>query len=277
MKPSEVCSQNLLVRFLEDRGHTVVTKPGDNPPDWLFTVDGNRWAVEVTELHQYLDGPVAERLGIEEQLDRFGRKLDEQTRMFRRYSYLLYLAGPICRDEEQLIEAQVAAYLDAGCTTPLYLGYNVPSEEDIGIDLGPRPDDVGRSCIQAIGPNSLSDDLRRLLEDCGLEMPDTPGNILRVGIGLKMKVPLLGGKRNCDIQTSIGESLQRILTSKKPKMAKLIGYNSRVLIIFSQNPLAEPEFVRPVVQPLLQAGYPIEALFYIHSGEVCQMYPSLTD
>lgn len=55
MKWSERICGNLYKTYLGARCSRVTWARGDDPPDFVFYCDGVRHAVEVTELHQYLD------------------------------------------------------------------------------------------------------------------------------------------------------------------------------------------------------------------------------
>lgn len=61
---SEVASATALKEFLKNRGVDSNYERGDNPPDWVFFVGNERWAVEVTELHPYVVGPDGEPIGL---------------------------------------------------------------------------------------------------------------------------------------------------------------------------------------------------------------------
>ena len=71
LRPEEEYAAKRLQETLTELGVKSTWKPGDDPPDLVFEVEGcGRWAVEVTALHQYItkDGKEESRLAVTEPL-----------------------------------------------------------------------------------------------------------------------------------------------------------------------------------------------------------------
>ncbi|MFQ6083168.1 MAG: hypothetical protein ACE5WD_07410 [Candidatus Aminicenantia bacterium] len=62
MKRDEEFCQSALIEFLRSQGHSVVTRPGDEPPDFYITLDGTEFAVEITTLSELIPSPKTSKL-----------------------------------------------------------------------------------------------------------------------------------------------------------------------------------------------------------------------
>ena len=70
MRKEEKKSAELFKRYLRKEYTDVDYKPGNDPPDILFEVDGYKWAVEHTQLFQYIDqeGKSLSRVGVDKSI-----------------------------------------------------------------------------------------------------------------------------------------------------------------------------------------------------------------
>ena len=78
----EVLAGELLKEFLITRGHQIVSwDRSDDPPDLVFQIDGQRWAVEVTRVDARVDdrGKNKSRYDVDIKLLKFGMKLKGET------------------------------------------------------------------------------------------------------------------------------------------------------------------------------------------------------
>ncbi|MFH1007223.1 MAG: hypothetical protein V1800_06950 [Candidatus Latescibacterota bacterium] len=236
-KPSEREAKALLLELLRSEGRRVEVLKGNDPPDWLFIVDNMRWAVEVTELHQYVKTAHKEEdelAGIEARLRKFGRKLEEETREFRKCGYILFFVGPMDKEEESLISGQVMDYI-------------LSSRNDAQI--------LGRG------------------EGSRIKTTGETNSDFSPWIGLKGNARLAGGNPAADIATTIDGSIRRILGSKKKKLAELSeDYDRRVLFIVNRYWFGDRELVAEVTQRLLQPQGSIDEVFYAFEGRADRIY-----
>jgi hypothetical protein len=176
MKRSEEWARKKLTEYLTQKGVKFSSEEGENPPDFVFVVEGEKWAVEVTELHQYIDvGREKSTITIEHRLLGLFRKIDRKTAS-RSRGYVVSLKGPYTREQEQKILSEVKNHiLDSGErllggeyeVTPLKIG-NTALEYTIMVDGTTRtPDgnimiaDIQESIDYALG-RILSEKVIRL-------------------------------------------------------------------------------------------------------------------
>jgi hypothetical protein len=98
LRNNEPLAAEALERLLSGSGVASTWEPGPNPPDLVFTVAGKSWAVEETQLHQYLaakTGDPLEAASFRESFAAMCRRIDEQTRSFRTDSYLITAFLPL--------------------------------------------------------------------------------------------------------------------------------------------------------------------------------------
>jgi hypothetical protein len=97
LRPEERKAANLLQALLFKAGHRSASwKPGDNPPDLEFNVDGGRWAVEVTRIDQQvgLGNSSKSRYDFERKHASLGQKIAKRVKPLATQNYVL--AMPNC-------------------------------------------------------------------------------------------------------------------------------------------------------------------------------------
>lgn len=98
LRPQEKQAADRLLAYLKKVGHSASYMPGEDPPDALFTVDDESWALEITELHLYAaGGPHGEVTDSNINAWHFGirESLNSLTEGRRKCGWLLDLAGPL--------------------------------------------------------------------------------------------------------------------------------------------------------------------------------------
>lgn len=181
--------------------------PGDDPPDYIFEVNGARWAVKVTQLHDYVDAWIPQStLGVVKGLWTIWGEIERETATYRRAEYAIVLKGPI---------------------DPL----DVPSIKRQAIDH-----------IRENNPEPLECD-----ENQGCKVFQEHGPEARLGLipFVNGRAKLPGDKDfHADVQATVDHSVSRIIERKVPTLRSLAGFNRRALCILSQYSFADEANVR---------------------------------
>lgn len=198
MREEEKYSANKLKEYLVSRGFNAVFKDGSDPPDIEFTIASQRWAVEHTQLFQYVDqsGIPQSRSKIEAINSQIEQRVRKQTEGHRKSSWVLVLYGVAKPKERKKIEQLATQSILADSVT----------------------------AFSAIPP--LLAELRQI--------PDSQGRFL----GFSMlpsgsKVPS-SNRPTADIQATIDFAVQTIFQKKAPTLKQLSGFDQRVLLILGQ-------------------------------------------
>ncbi len=112
MKPSEEYAARMLYEFLGRQGVDCRCAAGGNPPDYVFEVGTERWGVEVTELHDYveLDGAQS-ALWVEKGLQKVFDDINRETASSRKRRYTISLSGPIKSQDVGTIKRQAIEHI----------------------------------------------------------------------------------------------------------------------------------------------------------------------
>src|ERR1700730_8758142 len=98
MKENERRAADFLSAFLVGKFNLKVSwKPGENPPDFIFTVNSEQWAVEETQLHQYIQlrNQPESRQAIEEPLARMCERIKTAAKPEANRDYIIAVFGPV--------------------------------------------------------------------------------------------------------------------------------------------------------------------------------------
>jgi hypothetical protein len=227
MKYSEIKSRDLYFEYLSNKGYEPHYCEGDDPPDIVFKCDGERHAVEVTELHQYIDseGQEKSRIGFEEAINQICKKAEKElySNLDRRIDVVI--SYPLDTEEIKSLYDEILNYVEhfkekekilfgrANC----WITYSEKDEPGIYANMIPS----GYS--------------------------ETPGT----------------KTTTADIQNSINHAINRILYAKIPRLEKLENYDEKVLIIFSMHYFGSVERVQQAIDELIAGGCKCPRLFLV--------------
>jgi hypothetical protein len=228
MKGTEEPSAKALEQWLKNCGLGVSWEPvADDPPDFVFTVGNERWAVEATELHQYLDkeGSEISRPGVEKPLERMCKNIKAKAQVGVNRKYFISTAGPLMTVPLAEIERRAIEYIASGETRRQALDLEPVIETDPEIAaLKKRVAEEGAQVfIRAI---------------------TTPVEIAYMtGLG----GTTMGADQEhlaADVEHTLRYSLDRMLADKLPKLAKLTDYDRRILLVWRGYFFAEPSTLK---------------------------------
>lgn len=99
MKGNEEESAKALEQYLVTLGLTcswTPATPTNSFPDFVFRVEDERWAVECTELHQYIDhnGNPVSRLGVDKKLEKLCAEIRSKANPGLNRKYFISAFGP---------------------------------------------------------------------------------------------------------------------------------------------------------------------------------------
>jgi hypothetical protein len=221
-----------LRRFLMQREHRCHWRPGADPPDFVFYVDGERWAVEETRLEQYIesDKGAMESRTIEASLARtlneLGRGIESDLGPKLTTGYLINVWAPtnaLKGARLRPVRAKAVAYVESG-----------KSEWE-------TLDSDGRVRIRRVGGP------RRISRSFGLHASVRGAD---------------GSSLSADIAASVRHALTRILAEKTPSVSALSGYQRKLLVISKGYLFADPPEVRSVIGSMAQAAAAFDAVAY---------------
>jgi len=235
MKESEEWAKAKLSEYLALRGLKFSCKKGENPPDLVFSVEGEEQAVEVTELHQYIDsGREESTITVEHRLFGLFKRIDRETAK-RSRGYVVSLKGPLMRKQAQKILAEAKSHILASRGEPLSIG-------DKG-ECKVTPRRTGDTALSWI-----------IMVDGTARTPD--GNIMLA-----------------DIQGSIDYALGRILSEKVPRLSQFAHWEKRVLVMVSEYFFADSENVRVGLQKRSGEIAPIDEIYLAWDSFFEIVYP----
>lgn len=195
----------------------------NDPPDLLFTVEAQRWAVEVTELHQYMTLPERSepesRHAFERPIERLCERIQKKAKFGAQRTYLIDFRGPIDRATSEIVEHRALEFMARGET-----GHRFLDAEPIA-----HPDPVARHFLK------MEVEGRARVR---IEAFRGPAKVICI---YGPDGDVLGGDGehfSSDIQATITHSMDRMLGDKLPKLRRLTGYDRRVLLLWREYPFA---------------------------------------
>lgn len=208
MKQSEFTSGMLYKSLLEERCSSVSWARGDDPPDFVFTCDEVGHAVEVTELHQYLDvqGKEMSRAHDDEAIEDICESCEKELGPALHRTVSVVVSSPLGKGELQSLRDMILSYVreDKEETEWLFVRDDcwleswVEDEPTIGAAVIP----AAHSCIP--GSRTLS----------------------------------------INVQASTDYALDRILSAKLPRLKAFSQFPERVLIIYPRDPRCSRKHVQ---------------------------------
>lgn len=236
MNLEETRAAKYLDDYLRANGNSSSFVDGPDPPDAIFTVNGEDWDVEITELHPYIEvgGVDRSRTGVEIGLAKIFEEIKTETNGIRRREYEIVLGGPFSSSEKIDIKRSLVGLIKE----------NFSEEKDL---LG---------------------DGRCILKSKGDKVTDLHGFIMLSGIARGPK-----GKMIADIGASIDFSVSRALTDKNRMFIGLGGSNKKVLLIYSKHFFAEPENVSKAAANNFPVDSPIDEIYLAWDSKVARVFP----
>lgn len=244
------CAERLL-GYLRDNGLSSSWIPGQDPPDFVFNVKNEVWAVEHTRLMQRIQGaskPVSRRQCMNEDFNcrrgiraKLGDKLSGD--------WYLDLQGPFIKDEHKAIEKATCMAISSDDPDLLILELE---------KLIPR-----RSHMPYFG-DSVS------LVKCS-----SVGSSLVCGSGhgVSARVPH-SGEMAADILATNTDAVEHMIQKKQvilTKIAKNSTYNAIVLLLDSQLDFGSPDRISPLLQERKYKISVLNKLFILFQNTIMEV------
>lgn len=236
MNAGEEYAAQRLCEFLRGRRSDCTYVPGDDPPDYVFEVNGARWAVEVTELHDYVDaGRPQSSLGLVAGLKKILDDIDRETAASRKSEYTIVLKGPISPQEVPEIKRQAINHIRENNRERLACGEN--EECEIFSEGGPGP---------RLNLIPFVDGRARLPRSTNI---------------------------HANIQATVDDAVSRILARKVPNLRHLCEFDKRVLCVLFQYPFADDGNVRSAFSQHEDQLRDLDIVFLISGNSVVDLSP----
>jgi hypothetical protein len=232
MRESEKRAAERVKIFLEENGHSVSFESGSDPPDIVFDVDNSKWAVEHTQLHQYVDseGNDLSGLGVHSVAYDIKERLKKKTDGKRKSSWVLGIIGPLNTKQRSLIEEAAEKSI-------------LHDSIDYFADISEK---------QAI--------LERKSNGC---------KTIEVISALSGSSQIPNSNHpTANIQAPIDYTIECILKEKAPILKALTNYDKRVLLIESQYIFARQDNVSQSIQTYCDLADCIELIYLVTPGLV---------
>jgi hypothetical protein len=235
-----------------------------DPPDLEFRVTprfgrSERWAVEVTGLFQYADwkGAEATRLAFEPKLQNIINNFDQNHKKSMKYSYGLWVEGPIPIKVLNDLPNRILRYVESGQMTEVALDHD-EAVATVCAQLGASPTDpLVEVVLRQVAPQY---ERVRIMAQ-----PGAPGIHLATTIPAVAKIPN-STKMIGDIQESVNYGIDRILDAKLPKLSEIAGFDRRVLLIWNGFVLAEAAEVAEALQRRDLMKTDVDYVYFIAYG-----------
>lgn len=215
--------------YLEGRCSCVSCTRGDDPPDFVFTCDGVSHAVEVTELHQYLDvqGKTESRTKYDNTVAAICERCEEALGRTLNREIHVVINSPVTDAQLKSLPTCILSYAESG---------NRDKETLFGRD------------------------------DCWLESraDDEPGICAMVVPAAESTVPG-SDTLSSNIQARTDQAVGRILCAKRSLMEALghFPFPERVLIIYSTDPHFRAKHVRSALLRYKGSAKSLTKIFFL--------------
>ena len=233
MKGNEEASAKALEQLLTKLGLTCSwkpVKPDNSFPDFDFNVEGEKWAVECTDLHQYVDQDrkATSRIGVDKGLERLCEAIRFKAEPGVNRRYMISAFGPDLKIERKEIEQRALDYISSGKT----------EREALDLPEIDETDPAKAEVLRHAAEEQAKVHIRAFTE----EVPIT------YAYGLDGAVKNADGKNMAaDIMATLRYSVKRILDEKLPKLVQCTSYQRRILLVWRGFWIAEPRQVRDVL------------------------------
>jgi hypothetical protein len=181
------------MRIPRGTGGVLDVCAGNDLPDYVFEVGKERWAVEVTELHDYVESDGAQSaVGVEAGLRRVFDDIDRETAVSRKKPYTVFLSGPIRSADVGKIKREAIAHIRENRTGELVCGER---------------------------------------QECRVVAGYEPGTALTPVVLVDGRAAVPGGTEiHANIQATVNHAVSRILGRKIPRLRQLRGAFDRLAL-----------------------------------------------
>jgi hypothetical protein len=221
-----------LRRFLIERGLSCIWRTGNDPPDFVFFVGRERWAVEETSLEQYVQG--------------LEGTVEETTITAPIHSALVRLA-------QEVVE-------HFGGQPPA--GYWIHCWAPTRALVGKGRDRVKAAAIAYIQDGRTE---REQLDPSGAVRIKHIGPVHRFPVSVGLSASVLNADASnlhADIGATVRSALERIIDAKTSRVADLVGYDRKVLVISKRYLFADPQEVTSQLRALPLSRTAFDAVLY---------------
>lgn len=240
MKGNEEASAKAFEVLLSKLGLGCTWKPvypENGFPDFEFTVThddvSERWAVECTDLHEYIASGDKEesRVGVDTVTERLCERIKAKAIPGFNRRYIITALGPRFGVPQSLIEQRAIAYIASGRTELEAL--DIPEIAETDTEVRKVKEQVAKDQAKVHITTSLS------------EVPIT------YAYGLSAGTLNADGKTlNDDIAATLRYALKRILDDKLPKLVQCKSFDRRMLLVWLGYWVAEPAQVKDALNEL---------------------------
>lgn len=236
MKGNEEPSAKALEQLLTKLGLTCSWKPvePDNSfPDFDFNVDGEKWAVECTDLHQYIeqDGKTTSRLGVDRGLERLCEAISCKAKPGTNRRYVISAFGPGLNVERKDIEQRALDYIRSGRM----------EREALDLPEINETDPAKAEVLRKVAEEQAEVHITAFPEEVPITYIYGPDGAAKNADGKHMAA---------DIMATLRFGVKRILDEKLPKLAQCTSYQRRILLVWRGFWIAEPRQVKEVLDEL---------------------------
>lgn len=266
LRKEEQLSAEILKKYLRDRlGYTASWSPvAVDPPDLEFSVIRfpealERWAVEVTGLFQYAEwgGAEVNRLAFEPKLRQMIERFSVEHADEIKLNYGLWIDGPLPIKLLNALPERILEYIRSGKQEEVALDYAEVVEIVCGQMDADRNDPFVRAVLQQVAHEYERISIIATPGKPGIHMVSTMPAVARIPSSSKM----IG-----DIQESVTYTVNRILDAKLPKLAKLTGFDRRILLIWCDFVLANAGEVMKAIALRSLSVTDVDAVFFADFG-----------
>lgn len=241
-----------LVRFLEERKMPSSYRNGDDPPDFVFNVNNEVWAVEHTRLEQRIQGdskPVSKQQSVTEDF-KCRRRIATRLGNSLRGIWYLHCEGPFNRTQYKVIE-------DAVCTAI--------SSDDPSLLL-PELQKLAR--IPA-GKTSFFEDSITLSKSSNIGSGLVCGSSLRPSA----QVPNSHAMAADILATNI-DAVEHMIQKKRCILNRLKNtceYDSITLLLDSQLAFGDPDRIIPLLIERIKQLSAVDRFYIIYMEEMAEI------
>lgn len=202
LKPSEKISADFYCRYLHNRGIHASWRKGDDPPDLIFELKDLTQAIEVTELHKYIEDNERqiEQLTAFCHIDDICSKAKAELGKDLNRTITVSVTIPLSSQERARLSTKIISYSRQNIHEKVYL--------------------FGKTNCWISSENGDPDIFAIIAFSGSARTPRTEIT-------------------NADVQTNLRQAMDRILCAKFPRIEQLNNFDQRILIIFSEHPFGD--------------------------------------
>lgn len=247
----------LLAEFLTAGGQIVKKwERGADPPEFVFFVNDEQWAVEVTRADQRVrsaDGGRS-RTDADTKLSAFGKAIAAKYRQRLRRPYMLTLRPmPGVTDTKawkDKARRAINAVIENNSKGPFVIDFRGRAAPK-GLEIG----DVV-SCAELrgyeVGEGGAENRIWVIVDAGRVSTPE--------------------GHAPYDILANLEEAIRYALTDKSKKLGKMAGFDRTVLVLDNRYWLAEITDAKPVAQSIAPSFPVFDAVYMTHAGAMYEIY-----